>query len=163
MTAFLVATLMALLVCGALVVVWREHPERFRPALAGAAALFVLAGSYAWWVTHGHEVVGDEDIVALSGLRVQEVAGSYRVTGNIRNASRDRAVSAVPLVLQVEQCTEAACTLLHETALTLAISIPPGEGRPFTAVFNTPRVPRDLQLQFRVDHEGPRTYEASSR
>lgn len=163
MTAFLAATLLALLVGGALIVVWREQRARFRAALVAAIALVALVGSYAWWVTHGHEVVGDEDVVTLSGLRVLEVAGSYRVTGSIRNSSPDRGVSAVPLVLQVEQCAASPCELINETARTVTVSIPPGESRPFVAVFNTPRLPDDLPLTFRVDHEGPRTYRVVTR
>lgn len=164
MTPFLVATLLALLAGGALIITWREHRTRFPQAVGIAVAAGLLVGGYAWWVTHGHELVGDEDSVALTDLKALPVAGSYRVTGTLTNLSRENTLSALPLLLQVERCPAGApCERLHEVPATLHLQVPPGESRPFYAVFNLPALPADAPLVFRVDHEGPRTYRAAVR
>jgi hypothetical protein len=166
MTAFLISTLLALLLGGALSVVWRERREQFPKALAVASALALSVSGYAWWITHGHEITGDEALISLTDLKVLEVAGSHRVSGVIRNNSADRAISTVPLILQIEQCASPAvgdCQLLHEAEQTLVMSVPPGESRQFVLTFNTPRLPRHAVLKFRVDHAGPRTHRAVER
>jgi len=160
MTAFLVATLLALVTAGALTVIWRERRAQFRRALAIAVGLALLLAGYAWWATHGHEVTGDEALVQLADLRVTEVAGSHRVTGTLRNVAADRAISAVPLRLLVDDCDGSTCRRLLAIERSLVISVPPGEQRPFVAVFNTPALAPSGTLQFRVDHLGPRTHSA---
>lgn len=163
MTAFLVATLLALVIAGSLTVVWREHREQFRRALAVAAGVVVLVSSYAWWVTHGYEIAGDQSVITLSELKLTEVAGSRRVTGIVSNLSRDQVVSAVPLVLQADDCRGDQCERLVEVERTLVISVPPGEQRPFVAVFNTPQLVAQGDLVFHVVHEGPRTHQTTPR
>lgn len=158
MTAFLAATLLALVTAGALTVIWKERREQFRRALLVAVGAAAALAGYAWWVTHGHEVTGDEDLVQLTDLKITAVAGSQRVTGVVHNGSHDRAISAVPLVLLVDDCRDAVCTRVAEIERPLVISVPPAEQRPFVAVFNTPVLSPAGTLQFRVDHRGPRTH-----
>ena len=167
MTGFLLATLLALLAVGGLVIVWREHRAYFWRAVASVAAAALLAGNYAWWVTHGYELLGDSATVSLSGLRFQPVAGSIRVSGEVRNNSDAQAVSALPLTLRVDNCTPAgssACTLFAELDQALVISIPPGETRNFVAIFNTPPLPSGgTGLRVQVGHGAPRTHRAVAR
>lgn len=166
MTAFLIATLLALLVAGALVIIWRERREQFRRAVAIAGGIVLLVGGYVWLVTHGHELLGDENAVTLTDLRIEPVAGSFRLTGKARNNSSDRRVSAIPLTLLIEQCPGKpgeACELLRDSEQNLLIAIPPAEVRPFVIVFSTTTLPHDQPLHFRVAHGGPRTHEAVDR
>jgi hypothetical protein len=160
MTAFLAATLLALVTAGALTVVWKERREQFRPALMLAVGIAAVLAGYAWWATHGHAVTGDEDLVQLTDLKIVAVAGSQRVTGTLHNLGHDRSISAVPLVLLVDDCRDAVCTRLAEIERPLVISVPPAEQRPFVAVFNTPALSPAGTLHFRVDHRGPRTHPA---
>lgn len=163
MTAFLAAILLGLIVGGALVVVWREQRQWFRQAVTAAAGVCILAGAYVWLVMHGHELLGDRASVGFSGLRVVEVAGSFRLGGEVINRSQDHAISAVPLTLLVERCDDARCDTLREVDSTLVMSVPPGETRPFSLVFSTSTLPPGGPLSFRLAHEGPRTHRAVQR
>lgn len=173
MTPFLLATFLALLVGGSLVIVWREQRAWFNRVAGLAVALVVLVSAYVWWASHAHEVLGDRALVTLSGLTVVESAGSYRVRGSIHNNSTDRAVSAVPLHLWLEDCAQAtpaapACERLHDIEQTLVVSLPPGESRGFVQVFNVPppahpRLTAGGPLHIRVQHDGPRTHAAVLR
>lgn len=67
-----------------------------------------------------------------------EVAGNYRLAGQLTNLGTEVAITAVPVRLTVEECPtgkDAACTLLHDATVTLLLSIPPGGTRPFVQVF----------------------------
>lgn len=166
MTAFLAATLAALLIGGALFVVWREHRPWFVRAVVASATGIGLVIVYIWWVMHGYRVVGDESSVALLDLRVEEVAGSFRVSGNARNNSAERTISAVPLTLLIDLCnsgTDASCEQERAISQTLTISIQPNESRPFSLVFSTPALPRHDHLRFRLAHQAPRSFEAVMR
>ena len=135
MTAFLAATLAALLVVGLLTVLWRENRRRFRQALAAVLVLAAVVGGYVWSVTAGLGSRGDPGQVALESLVLEEVAGSYRLRGILRNNDPARAISWLPLQLRVADCSAAGCRDLFDDTRELRLAVPPGGARPFLLVF----------------------------
>ncbi|MFP5383986.1 MAG: hypothetical protein ACLGHG_07940 [Gammaproteobacteria bacterium] len=163
MTPFLVATLAALIVGGTLVVVYREKRRYFVPALLATVLVAAAVAGYVLWVGAGGSKQGDPSLVVLETSALEEVAGSYRLTGRLVNRSSTQAITAVPLRLLVEDCSGDDCRLQHDLADTLLVSIPPGEARDFVRVFPVSRRPASAALKWRVETGAPQVYEAVIR
>ena len=134
MTPFLVATLAALLVVGTLAVLWREQRQRFLPALGAVLLLAVAAGGYFSWVNQGKGTQGDPALVEVTAPVLEEVAGSYRLRGQLLNRHEGLALSVLTLQLVVEDCTT-SCRTIFDEARQLRIPVPPGAARPFLQVY----------------------------
>lgn len=167
MIPFLVAILLALIVGGTLVVIWRERRELFRTALAISLALLVLAMGYVWWVAYGYTLTGDASVISLSELKLEPVAGSYRLRGLVNNVSPELAVSVVPITLQVADCADAtkptSCHTLFNITRTLSVSVPPGASRAFVLVFSPPAMAVHGSLQWQAQAGVPRTHRPVTR
>lgn len=167
MIPFLVAILLALIIGGTLVVIWRERRELFRTALAISLALLVLAMGYVWWVSYGYTLTGDARTVSLSELTLEPVAGSYRLRGLVNNLSPELAVSVVPITLQVADCADAtkptSCHTLFNITRTLSVSVPPGTSRAFVLVFSPPAMAVRGSLQWHAKAGTPRTHRPVAR
>lgn len=137
MTPFLVATLLALLVAGTLAVLYREDRRRFRLALS--ATIAVVAVVVAYLVLHAHRAGNSEVEVTFSGLRLEAVAGSYRVSGRVDNPAGELAVSSLDATLKVEHCPAgASCSSVLSATQRLRLSVPPGTSRAFVLTFPVP-------------------------
>lgn len=163
MTPFLVATLAALIVGGTLIVIFRQYRRYFAPALLATVVTAAAVTGYVFWVGSGGSKQGDPSLVVLEASVLEEVAGSYRLTGRLANRSETQAISAVPVRLLVEDCAGNDCRLQHDLADTLLMSIPPGEARDFVRVFPVARRPASATMKWRVETGAPQVYEAVIR
>lgn len=163
MTPFLVATLAALIVGGTLVVIFRQYRRYFVPALLVTVVTATAVTGYVFWVGSGGSKQGDPSLVVLEASALEQVAGSYRLTGRLANRSDTQAITAVPLRLLVDDCSGDDCRLQHDLADTLLVSIPPGEARDFVRVFPVSRRPAGAALKWRVETGAPQVYEAVIR
>lgn len=163
MTPFLVATLAALIVGGTLVVIYRQYRRHFAPALLATLVAAAAVTGYVFWVGSGGSKQGDPSLVLLEAPVLEEVAGSYRLTGRLVNRSNQQAISAVPVRLLVEDCTGDDCRLQHDLDDTILVSIPPGEARHFVRVFPVNHRAAEGALKWRVETGAPRVHEAVIR
>lgn len=163
MTPFLVATLAALIVGGTLVVIFRQYRRYFVPALLVTVVTAAAVTGYVFWVGSGGSKQGDPSLVVLETSVLEQVAGSYRLTGRLANRSETHAISAVPVRLLVEDCAGNDCRLQHDLADILLVSIPPGEARDFVRVFPVAHRHAGAALKWRVEIGAPRIYEAVIR
>lgn len=161
MTPFLLATLFALVAGGGLAIVWRERRALFARTLAAVIAVAALALGYVWWVEQGYTLTGERGIVTLSDLKLEQVAGSYRLQGQVNNASPELAVSAVPVRLRVSDCPDAAtttsCSEFLDMTQPLLVSVTPGGSRPFILVFNATPTTIHGTLRWQAEPGAPRT------
>lgn len=169
MTPFLLATFLALLAGGTLVVLFRENRALFRKVLPGVIGLAVLGVAYVAWVQSGSAHRGDPGLVRLDGATITEVAGSYRLSGHLANLATDLSITAVPVRLTVEECSasatgDPACKVLLDGSARVLVSIPPGESRPFVHVY--PAAPHPAprgELRWRAQSGEPNVYRTVAR
>jgi hypothetical protein len=76
-------------------------------------------------------------VVQFNDLRLG-IGNSGKLTGSIRNLSRQYTVSSVELQITVRDCIESSCDVVGQTTETLwGVSVPPGQVRAVTNVFSS--------------------------
>ncbi len=168
MTPFLIATLLSLLLAGGLVLVFREYRQYFRQTLAAVVGLTILIILYVVWVSHGMLSRIDVTTVALENIKLESIAGAWRVRTSVRNRSAEFAVSAVPLRLLIEDCVATAntaprCKPVDDKTVEVIVSIPPQQARNIDAVFPIERVLLQGQARYKVSAGEPKAWRTDGR
>lgn len=172
MTPFLIATLLSLLVAGGLVLVFREHRQYFRQALAGVAGMTVLIVLYVIWVSYGALSRIDATSVALANIRLENVAGAWRVRTSVHNRSAEFTVSTVPLRLLIEDCitvantianTAPGCEPIDDKTVEVIVSIPPQQTRDIYAIFPMKSVVPEGKARYKVSAGKPKAWRSDGR
>lgn len=136
MTPFLLTLLVALLVAGGLTLIYRDYRPRFRRAVELTVATGLIVASYVMWVSGGELKRIDASQVSLSGLRMTEVAGSFRLEGRVHNHSTTHRISTLPVRLLVEDCNAAGvCRAVHDETAEVTISIGPADSAELRRVY----------------------------
>lgn len=166
MTPFLLTLLVALLVAGGLTLIYRDYRPRFRRAVELTVATGLIVASYVMWVSGGELKRIDASQVSLSGLRMIETAGSFRLEGQAHNHSTTHRISTLPVRLLVEDCNSAGvCRPVHDETAEVTISISPDASaglrhvyvaRAQVAAAGGDPAATPLQRRWRVGHGAPR-------
>lgn len=171
MTPFLIATLLALIVVGALGLIYRRGDMRlFRKALIGSAVAVLLVTGYLAWISGGKLDRIGADQVVLGDLRMVEAAGSFRLEGHVRNRSSTHTLVSVPIRLRVEDCAAGAapaatCPTVYDHRVEVPMTVGPGADVEFRHVF-VPATPIGSPAGVRRWHAeagNPRAYEIKPR
>lgn len=145
------AVLVALLLGGALTLLWRRHRRVFWPALATTILCVAAIASYVAWMPEPGSLPADA--VRLEVISLEPVAGSYRLRARVHNLSRDKAIVRLPVRLVVESCDPpggTACTVRGDRTQPVLITVEPGQAAEFFQVFPLEDgIPR-AQLRWRV-------------
>lgn len=158
MTPFLIATLLALLITGGLLLVFREHRKYFPYALAGVIITAALIITYVTQVAPHRTTDIPATQVTLENTTVSVIAGSWRVRAQLNNQSTDVAISSIPLRLIVEDCINTSdagkpsCTPIAEATLDVIISVPPQQTRTIQAAF---------PITTHIQQQGKTTYQVT--
>lgn len=161
MIPFLVALLVALVAGGLLVVLWRENRRALAITAGGMLAAVLLVLGYVLLDGAGRVLPPDEGPL-LTGLVLEPVAGSYRLSGTLQNRSPTHALSALPLTLVLEDCeAQGTCSRPRQATVELLLSVPPGATREFRQVFHLDPAPPGSELRWRVETGAPRVQPAA--
>lgn len=156
MIPFLVALLVALAAGGLLVVLWRENRRAFAVTAGGMLVAVLLVLGYVLLDGNGRVLPSDEGPL-LTGLTLEPVAGSYRLSGTLQNRSPTHALSSLPLTLVLEDCdAQGRCARARQATMELWLSVPPGASRGFSQVFHLDPAPPGSELRWRVETGAPR-------
>lgn len=101
----------------------------------GAATMFVIVASLAWYQDHQLSLSKSRVPVAeveLADMQLNDEArGVTSISGRVRNHSHQYTLTELEVQISMEDCLDSHCEVINQARVTLRPEVPPGQARDF--------------------------------
>jgi hypothetical protein len=124
---------------------------------AGAATVFAIVASLAWY--QDHQLALSKSLIPAAEVELadmqlhDEARGVKSISGRVRNHSRQYTLTELKVQISMEDCLDSHCEVINQLQVTLRPGVPPGQARDFhqRIAFPAAAAPRGrIRLSYQV-------------